>query len=223
MKGFQSWGVLGDWKNEQNLYKTYSPEYIKNQLQMFYKLYEKGLIYVDRKPVFWSPSSHSALAESELEYDPKYKSPSLYFRVKLKKHAYFPEQRNVYALVWTTTPWTLPANKAISFNKDIEYCLVYINNDRSCCYLLATDCLEVLLTELDCPIEVIRSIDSDKISEFKYEDVLGGSESLPFLCSQHVKADKGTGLVHTAPSHGMDDFLVGLKHNIPLVSICNRS
>lgn len=218
-KSFESWGVLGSWNDETQIYRTFEKDYIKNQLKMFLEMYQKGLIYRDLKPVYWSPSSGTALAEAELEYDEKFVSPSLYFRCEIANSEGLSEDNSkVYALVWTTTPWTLPANQAICFNSALKYKLVKINGG---CYIVGSDLIETLGEELEMFIEIVKDLDSSQLQQLQYHHPVNHKEVLPFFDGSHVQADKGTGLVHTAPSHGPDDFLVFLNKKIPLKCLVN--
>lgn len=182
-------------------------------------MFKKGLISRNLKPVFWSPSSGTALAESELEYDDNFVSNSLYFRCKIEN----PEKLGkdeIYSLVWTTTPWTLPANQAICFNSNLKYGLARIQ-DLPGSYLLGLDTVENLKFELDKEIEIIKEIHAENLKDLSYLHPIN-QEILPFISANHVQADKGTGLVHTAPSHGPDDFLVFLDRKTPLKSLVNE-
>lgn len=213
-KSFESWGVTGSWNDENQTYRTFEKGYIKNQLKVFLEMYQKGLIYRDMKPVFWSPSSRTALAEAELEYDEKYVSPSLFFRCEITSD----ENLNigsskVYALVWTTTPWTLPANQAICFNSNLKYNIVKINGEF---YIVGADLVENLKKALETEISIEKEVSASELKNLKYHHPIDRQEVLPFLDGSHVQNDKGTGLVHTAPSHGPDDFLVFLNKKIPL-------
>jgi isoleucyl-tRNA synthetase len=210
---FESWGVTGSWNDQNHTYRTFDKGYVKNQLKMFYKMYERGLIYRDRKPVYFSPSSGTALAEAELEYDENYTSPSLYFRCELVNSDDLSRDDKTYALVWTTTPWTLPANQAICYSKNLNYCLVKINGSN---FIVCCNTIENLQKELDTEIEFIKDINVAQLENLQYRHPVNADEILPFFSSSHVLADKGTGLVHTAPTHGQDDFLVFLNRKIPL-------
>ena len=118
-----SWGVLGDWESP---YKTMDSELVKNQLEIFFWMHSNGYVYQRYMPVYWSPSSKTALAESELEYNPKHESPSIYVKFPVDKdNDCIPENiknsSSLYILIWTTTPWSLVANRAVCFNGDLEY------------------------------------------------------------------------------------------------------
>lgn len=217
---FASWGITADW--HRNIYCTCDSDYVKNELRMFGDLYAKGLIYRDLKPVFWSPSSKTALAEAELEYDANYVSPSLTLRIKIDKPsaavAALARDKQVYALIWTTTPWSLPANQAICFSEELEYSLVTLDNCSAdgALHLVASS----LIADLPFGVVVCASgLKGADLTGSKYRQPIDGTEAdLPLLAADHVQANKGTGLVHTAPAHGPDDFLVGLKHRLILVS-----
>jgi isoleucyl-tRNA synthetase len=131
MKGFKEWAVMGDWKNS---YKTMNRDFEMRQLGVFKAMVSGGLIYRMRRPVYWSPSSGTALAEGELEYDDNHKSTAAFVSFPITE---LPEQllrrgldpNNTGALIWTTTPWTLPANQAIAVHQDLEYCLVTLSGN----------------------------------------------------------------------------------------------
>lgn len=165
----------------------------------------------------------TALAEAELEYDENFISNSLYFRCKIKN----PEklnsaQRNeeIYSIIWTTTPWTLPANQAICFNSNLKYCLARISENPGI-YLLGIDTIENLQKELEKSIEILEEVDVTNLNCLEYIHPINSNEILPFIHGNHVQSDKGTGLVHTAPSHGPDDFLVFLNRKFPIKSLVN--
>ena len=125
MKEFISWGVMGDWKTP---YKTMDSTFVKNQIELFQWLLSQGYIYQRYMPVYWSPSSKTALAESELEYNVKHQSTAIYTRFKITKNEHLADElfktANIWLLVWTTTPWSLVANRAVCFNPKLEYCFV---------------------------------------------------------------------------------------------------
>lgn len=166
----------------------------------------------------------TALAEAELEYDSKHVSPSLIFRMKLKRVSSRLAQYssdNIYALVWTTTPWNLPANQAICYNSEIKYCLVRLN-DSNDCFIVAEPLIPELLGSLNLEgIEMLETFEGSELSCCTYFDPITKQEELPFLDASHVSAGKGTGLVHTAPAHSFDDYKICIKNNIKMV-ISNR-
>lgn len=218
---FSSWGVTANWYNDEFIYKTTDKDYITNQLKIFFQLYKKGLIYRDLKPVFWSISSGTALAEAELEYNENFISKSLYLRCKLIEVSY-KSDHPVYALIWTTTPWTLPANQAICYNSNLKYGLVKLENDPESLYLVCLETIESLKLEIDQEITLVHELNSDELNNLEYQHPINPTEQMPFIDGAHVQVDKGTGLVHTAPAHGPDDFLVFLNKKIPLKSLVNE-
>lgn len=214
--GFKLWGIAADWDKETSTYQTNRPEYISNQLKLFSELYQKGLVFRDLKPVFWSPSSKSALAEAELEYDDNHESPSIFLQLQLNN---MPE---TYAIIWTTTPWTLPSNQAVCFNPTLEYSLVNLNGDSSKKYLLATALIKSFSDITSITVDILETVPGENLSEYKYRHPIDKAVVLPFVPGSHVEDSKGTGLVHTAPAHGPDDFLVSLQQNIPILSFVDE-
>ncbi|XP_071637863.1 isoleucine--tRNA ligase, mitochondrial [Temnothorax longispinosus] len=220
-QAFTSWGVVADW-NESGCYFTNQTSYVKNQMQQFINLYDKGLVFRAFKPVHWSPSSRTALAESELEYE-SHVSKSVIVRMRLDTHALASRLKNfenkpLYALIWTTTPWSLMANQAIAFSSDIIYCIVEDNSKNL--YILAQECLPYIEQKLG-PLKLITTITGQDLSEAKYLHPIT-KQRLPFLPGQHVTTSVGTGLVHTAPAHGPEDFLIAIENNIPVLSLIDE-
>jgi isoleucyl-tRNA synthetase len=189
-----------------------------------------GLIFRDHRPVHWSPSSRTALAEAELEYDDQHTCTAAFVKMPFtslppalqKKGA---STKNVNALIWTTTPWTLPANKAVAFNRDIQYTVVRIRQPKDESmpqdeYLLAKDRIEHVLSFLPEGSEVESVVDS--ISGFELEDDDAACSNMfqqkdhrsRFISADFVTATSGTGLVHMAPGHGMEDYQVCQKYGI---------
>uniref|UniRef100_A0A2M4AI52 isoleucine--tRNA ligase n=1 Tax=Anopheles triannulatus TaxID=58253 RepID=A0A2M4AI52_9DIPT len=229
-KSFESWGITAAWSDsDHGLYRTLDPGYIREQLRLFYDLYERQLIYRALKPVFWSPSSRSALAEAELEYDDAHVSPSMYVKLKLAnrgsdcpaiKSMALGNAAAVHAVIWTTTPWTLPANQAICYNPSLDYSLVRsVDGDT---LLIGKDLIQYLGEQLGQTFEVLQTIPGSELQALRYHHPLNTDEVLPFLPAGHVKAEKGTGLVHTAPAHGPDDFLVCLEHRMAIKSLIDE-
>lgn len=165
----------------------------------------------------------TALAEAELEYDANAKSPSLYIRFKmantsgsLSKYKKFGE---LYALIWTTTPWTLPSNQAICFNPELSYSVIRFNDDIEL-YIVATELISTLREKLSgYDIDEIATIDAADLESCSYLHPIDGKCELPFLKGKHVTSTAGTGLVHTAPAHGFDDYLIALQEKMPVVSM----
>ena len=176
---------------------------------------DKGLIYKGKKPVYWSPSSESSLAEAEIEYQDK-RSPSIYvaFDVKDSKGIVAEDAKFV---IWTTTPWTLPSNVAITVHPDLVYGQYNVNGDK---YIIGKDLVANVAEALEWDEDAI-----ELEKEFKGSDLEYIETQHPFvdrvslvINGLHVTTDAGTGCVHTAPGHGEDDFIVGQKYNLPVIS-----
>ncbi|XP_015111300.1 isoleucine--tRNA ligase, mitochondrial [Diachasma alloeum] len=218
-KAFTSWGVMADWAS--GCYFTHEKSYINNQLHQFLRLYSKNLIFRDFKPVYWSPSSKTALAESELVYNDNHKSICATVRLLLTKLPPVLEQfsnKEIYALTWTTTPWTLASNQALSYSADIPYCL---STDPEGTLYITSETLLPSVSEKFGPLEKVLTLSGEDLKLSEYSHPIG-KHSLPFLESPHVTDKVGTGIVHTAPAHGNEDFLVCLAHNIPVKSLVDE-
>ncbi len=206
---FKRLGVRGDWENP---YITLKPEYEARQLKVFGAMAKKGLIYKGFKPVYWSPSSESALADAEIEYHDK-KSASIYVAFEVVDgKGKLPEGSNV--VIWTTTPWTIPANLAISIHPEFTYALVNANQKQ---YLFAKDLLDHVKTEIGFEsVEVIQEWKGQELEGVVTKHPLYDRQS-PLILGEHVTTDAGTGCVHTAPGHGEDDFYVGQKYGLDVL------
>lgn len=208
---FKRLGVLGEWDNP---YLTLTPDFEKDELLVFSKMVQRGLIYRGKKPIYWSPSSESTLAEAEVEYH-DIKSPSLYvaFPVKDGKGIVDPE---AYFVIWTTTPWTLPANEAICVNPKFDYSLVQVAGGKK--YVVASERVTAMSQVLGW--EDVQTLKTYKGTDLEYlvaQHPFYDRDSLLIL-GDHVTLDDGTGLVHTAPGLGADDFTVGMKYKLPVLS-----
>lgn len=209
MKGFREWGVMADWENS---WKTMDKNFEIKQLGVFQEMVKKGLIFRRYKPVYWSPSSRTALAEAELEYNEDHRSTAAYIKFQITTLPQGLKERipegDVYAVIWTTTPWTLPANKAIAILSTLEYSIVKTGSDL---LIIARSRLEQLSALLfgDSPYEVVvESVLGSELEGTKYINALQGkdAETQSIIHADFVSADSGTGLVHLAPGHGMDDY-----------------
>lgn len=204
---FKRLGILGEWDNP---YITLKPKYEASQIRVFADMVEKGLIFKGLKPIFWSPSSETALAEAEIEYHDK-KSPSIYVAMDavdtLGKVDF-----DFKFLIWTTTPWTIPANLAIAVGDRIDYSFVKVNNDIV--YCVSTELINELTSLLEWEtVEVIKDVKGFELENMTYKHPLYERIS-PVVLGHHVSTDGGTGLVHTAPGHGEDDFLIGQNYGL---------
>lgn len=217
LTSFKEWGLLADWNNS---YFTCHPKYITNQLQTFQDLYDKGIIYQDHKPVFWSPHNKTSLAEAELEYNANHISLSVYIKFKIVKYpssikASLEQDYDLSALIWTTTPWTLPANQAVCYSPEKVYSIV-LNRMRKEYYIVAEEMISSLAHTLKADLVLINSFKGTDLNEFTYLHPIFKNRECNLFPADHVTMTKGTGLVHTAPNHGLDDFFVAKNQNLPL-------
>ncbi|KAL9181571.1 hypothetical protein ACHAXT_010376 [Thalassiosira profunda] len=224
---FQRYGVIGDFDNP---YLTLLPEYESAQIKVFGEMYKKGHIFRGRKPVHWSPSSRTALAEAELEYPEGHVSKSIYVALdvvspseELKAHMEGGEKLKV--AIWTTTPWTIPANLAVAINPDLEYCVVDVHEsvlDGKTKLLVATGLVETLQSKFELPegesLSVLATFPGSELVGTTYQHPLYERTSPVIAGGDYITTESGTGLVHTAPGHGQEDYLTGLKNGLELLS-----
>lgn len=211
-KDFKRLGIKGDFNNP---YITLKPEYEAAQIRLFGEMADKGLIYKGKKPVYWSPSSESSLAEAEIEYQDK-RSPSIYvaFDVKDGRGIVDPDAKFI---IWTTTPWTLPSNVAITVHPDLTYGQYNVNGQK---YIIGKDLASDVVEALGWDEDTLVLENEFKGKELEYIEAqhpFFERESL-VINGLHVTTDAGTGCVHTAPGHGEDDYIVGQKYNLPVIS-----
>ena len=211
-KQFERLGGLGDYRDSSKRYVTLTHDFEAKQLEVFGKMYNKGYIYRDLKPVYWCTDCETALAEAEIEYADD-KAVTLYVKFKIKEDkgilSKYVDITKTSIIIWTTTPWTLPGNKAITLNPDFEYALVEAGNEN---YLLAKDLIEKVM-------EIGEVEEYKVVAEFKGEDLenmvcesplFEGVTSRVIVGSDKdllVTLDAGTGCVHTAPGFGHEDYL----------------
>ena len=199
---FQHLGIIGDWDNP---YMTMDFEFEANIFKALSKIAKKGLLVERSKPVFWCVHDKTALAEAEVEYANK-ESDSIYVAFELSNEA--KEKLNIKngkIVIWTTTPWTLPANMAIALNPDETYVLT---SDEK---IVAKKLYEVLKEEGIVEGEIVKEFNAKELEKLKAINPLNNRESI-ILMGEHVSMDGGTGCVHTAPAHGEDDYKVWLKY-----------
>ena len=212
---FQRLGVIGDWENP---YLTMNEDFEANQIKVFSEMFFSGFIYRGLKPVNWSPSSRTALAEAELEYPEHHVSKSVYVKCKATPNVSLKLKLKIegelYFLVWTTTPWTLPANKAISVNKDFEYGLFQHDKDF---IVVELELSKLISDKIKRKLVLIKTISGKDLQNLKYFSPISGEEC-PILLADYVTRETGTGLVHTAPGHGIDDYSTGVKNNLEIFS-----
>ncbi|MFB8791883.1 MAG: isoleucine--tRNA ligase [Potamolinea sp.] len=225
-QGFKRYGVWGDWDNP---YLTLNPEYEAAQIGVFGEMFLKGYIYRGLKPVHWSPSSQTALAEAELEYPEGHTSDSIYVAFEMTnasptvKSLLEPFLPHLGVAIWTTTPWTIPANLAVSLNPELTYAIVEVEDWKGSFstfqYLLvAADLVERLSATFGKKLTVKATVLGKDLEHSTYKHPLFDRESPIVIGGDYVTTDSGTGLVHTAPGHGLDDYLVGQRYNLPILS-----
>ena len=198
---FKKLGVIGDWENP---YLTLDPKFEAEQIRVFGKMVDKGYIYKGLKPIYWSPSSESALAEAEIEYR-DHTSPSIYVGFELVSEDGVVEKGTKF-VIWTTTPWTLPANLGIAVHPDFEYQEVKVNGEN---YLLAKERINFLAEQFGWEnFELGKTVLGKELEYLLCQHPFLDRTSTVIL-ADYVTLDSGTGLVHTAPGHGVDDFIVG--------------
>jgi isoleucyl-tRNA synthetase len=208
--GFLSLGSIGDYDHP---YITLTPDFEARQIEIFGKMASEGLIYQGLKPVYWSPSSESALAEAEVEYQ-DVTSPTIYVKFPVKDGKGRLGE-NDYFVIWTTTPWTIPANQGISVHPRFTYARVKTNQGN---LIVLAEMVENLMKEFGIEeYEVLETIEGKDLEYMTathplYDDV----ESL-VMNGTHVTAESGTGLVHTASGFGMDDFMIAKQYNLPVL------
>nr|APP88304.1 isoleucyl-tRNA synthetase [Paulinella micropora] len=226
--GFMRWGIWGEWDKP---YLTFEKDYESSQINVFGKMVLAGHIYRGLKPVHWSPSSLTALAEAELEYPDGHTSPSIYvsFNVtslptSLKENLLrqgitfnkgLPKPHHKLSLaIWTTTPWTLLSNLAISVNPGLSYSVV--RNKQGNYMIVASNLIDELSQILDLSLTIHCQVPGSELEGLNYSHPLVDRISTVVLGGDYITTDSGTGLVHTAPGHGLDDFNTGNKYNLPV-------
>ena len=212
-KDFERLGVLGDWSNP---YLTLDKRTEANTVRSLAKIYANGFLYQGSKPVHWCIECGSALAEAEVEYEDKTSEvvDVTFILDQKNSDTIFSEANNkpVAAIIWTTTPWTLPANEAISVNPKLNYGLYELSDKY---VILATDLAENNLLKYKQPIKLINNFKGKELEGLLFKHPFL-NKTVPIVCGDHVTTEAGTGLVHTAPAHGIDDYVVGSKYNLPV-------
>nr|WP_242053433.1 isoleucine--tRNA ligase [Nostoc parmelioides] len=226
-QNFKRYGVWGDWDNP---YLTLKPEYEAAQIGVFGQMVLKGYIYRGLKPVHWSPSSKTALAEAELEYPEGHTSRSIYAAFPVTSLAeaakpllgeYLPD---LGVAIWTTTPWTIPGNLAVAVNGDLNYAVVEISHkgaeaQSNFKYLIvAADLVERLAATISAQLTVKATFKGKELEHTTYRHPLFDRESPVVVGGDYITTDSGTGLVHTAPGHGQEDYVVGLRYGLPILA-----
>ncbi len=219
---FQRLGIIADWDNP---YLTKNYKYEADIVRALGKIIANNYLIQGAKPVHWCYDCASALAEAEVEYKDK-TSPAIYVKFKFLDSSIFGVDKPVSAVIWTTTPWTLPANEAVALHPDFEYILL-INKQENEYLLIENNCFIRDESLFNNAIDKDKKIKKTAIKKTGTE--LEGlllqhpfyDKQVPIILGNHVNSDTGTGAVHTAPAHGLDDYLVGLKYKLPMVNPVN--
>lgn len=220
--GFKRLGVNADWDHP---YLTYTPDYEAGNVELFKEMYLKGQIYRGRKPIHWCMNCHTALAEAEIEYSNEV-SPSIFVRFKMDSmpgvFVTSGATGDAYILIWTTTPWTLPANTAVSLAPDADYVMVVADGAN----MIMAEALVESVAEIAGwdGYSLIAGVDGEPV-RIKGKQLYGLTYTCPIrqdlkgtiVYGDHVTLDSGTGAVHTAPGHGQEDYAVGLEFDLPLL------
>ncbi|MFO0077388.1 MAG: isoleucine--tRNA ligase [Cyanobacteriota bacterium] len=229
--GFRRWGIWADWDEP---YLTLDRSYEAAQIGVFGKMVLGGHIYRGLKPVHWSPSSRTALAEAELEYPDGHVSPSVYVafpvvelpaplaaRLQAAGLAGASEERpgeQLFVAIWTTTPWTLPANLAVSVNGELDYAVCREDSGDKPRYLVVAAALvDSLRSSLELPLQPLLTVKGNELEGVVYRHPLLERTSPVVVGGDYITTESGTGLVHTAPGHGVDDFNTGRKYGLEVL------
>jgi len=203
---FKRLGVLGDWENP---YLTLNKEYEADELRMFADIVEKGFVYRGKKPVYWCIPCRTALAEAEVEYH-DHVSQSVYVKFPIVG------QTGTFVLIWTTTPWTLPANLAIAYNSTFSYSLVRVGSEA---YIVSTLLLSTVAQKCGWEsFEIVRSLEGSQFADIEFEHPFCKRTGRFYAGDSFVENTTGTGFVHIAPGHGLEDYNLGREQRLPIYS-----
>ena len=213
MVDFKRLGVLGDWENP---YLTMNFKQEADTVRALAEIYKNGHITRGMKPVNWCLDCGSALAEAEVEYEDK-KSDAIYVGFDIVNREALAATKAIdgalQAVIWTTTPWTLPANQAITVSEVLEYSVIKTDKGN---FILAYNLVPHLMSVFNAKeYSVLATVKGDALTVLKAQHPLIAERQVPIITGDHVTADSGTGLVHTAPAHGVDDYMVGQKFHLP--------
>jgi isoleucyl-tRNA synthetase len=223
---FERLGVMGDW---QHPYLTMQPRYEAEQLRAFADIIRNGHVYKGVKPVYWCIDCRSSLAEAEVEYEER-TDPSIDVRFRAIEPAAWIRQLAwpqadfsqvaLHAVIWTTTPWTLPANRAIAVHPEFEYSFVEhgegVHRER---LLLATELVEAVMGRAGIAAwRTLRKVQGEQLANLRVKHPFNAGDvaTVPIVLGEHVTLDAGTGLVHTAPGHGHEDYAIGMKYGLEI-------
>jgi isoleucyl-tRNA synthetase len=203
---FKRLGILGEWDDP---YLTLKKEYEADELRLFADIVQQGFVYRGKKPVYWCIPCRTALAEAEVEYH-DHVSQSVYVKFPIVGHP------GTSLVIWTTTPWTLPANLAVAYNSTFSYSLVHVGNEQ-----LIVSALLLSTVAQKCGwegYEIVRSLHGDHLSQLEYQHPFCNRTGKLFAGDSFVENSTGTGFVHIAPGHGTDDYNLGMKNGLPIYS-----
>jgi len=210
---FARLGVFGDWENP---YTTLDHTYESTVIQYFKSFVQNGNVVRKKRPVFWCTSCVTALAEAEVEYE-NHTSPSIYVKFLLKDIPEFLKEysnKNIFVLIWTTTPWTIPANLAIALHKDYDYALFEAKGEY---YIAASRLVPIISEIMGCSCKIEKEFKGINLKGLNTIHPLYDRPSI-IINTDYVVLDQGTGCVHTAPGHGEDDYRAGLDHGLDIYS-----
>jgi isoleucyl-tRNA synthetase len=209
MEEFKRLGVFGDYKNP---YLTMAAGYEAKIIETFGKLFEEGFISRGKKPIYWCPTCVTALAEAEVEYG-DHSSPSIYVKFKVDPASVTIEgvdKNNLYVIIWTTTPWTLPANLAVCFHPEFPYSAFQFGNEY---FIMANGLVDTMASMTGLSKGKAVALDKLQIEKLRVIHPFVKRES-KILFGDLVTLDQGTGIVHIAPGHGMEDYIIGMEHGL---------
>ena len=222
LEDFKRLGVFADWKNS---YRSLDSKFEADIVRSLAIIFNKGHLEKGEKPVHWCQDCGSSLAEAEVEYIDKIsRSVDVAFRVDQKSLKNIQNAFNIQDIVdisfviWTTTPWTLPSNVAVCINQDIEYSLIKINEKF---YVIATEMIEHCMQRWNSQCEKISSVKGESLFNIEFLHPFIDRKSV-LLHGDHVTTETGTGCVHTAPAHGMDDHIICKKNNLKSINALNN-
>lgn len=210
---FQRLGVFGMWDRP---YTSMDYKFEAEIIRVFKRLVENGYVYRGLRPVLWSPTSRTALADTEIVYKEGYQSTSIYvgFPLKDDTQGVFSGLEGVEVVIWTTTPWTIPANLAVAFHPHLEYVAARVGSKV---YVVLGDLLESVGAKCGWSgVEVLRRFRGEEVEGVLFSHPVYGRDSVAVL-ADYVTTEDGTGVVHTAPGHGREDFVTGQKYHLPVL------
>ncbi|MDO5555945.1 MAG: isoleucine--tRNA ligase [Clostridia bacterium] len=214
IEGFKRVGVIGEWDNP---YITYDPRLESRQLEVFFEMYNKGYLYKGLKPVYWCIDCETALAEAEIEYQ-DVDTMSIYVKFPIINSKEKFDKKNTFFVIWTTTPWTLPGNVAITIGGEFDYSIVETNNEK---LIIATELVDSVMKQAKIDkYKTIKTLKGTELEGIICKHPFLNRESKVVLGSEDtilVELETGTGAVHTAPGYGKEDYLCGLKNNLEIV------